>query len=145
MSTNKYRHKCAIRYQLMKGNTVLGFRLPLRKCRQNKLQLTLQPGPALLGCILNFPFFRDGNRNPSTVFQCCQCVSSKYHTIWLLDKTEYGASGVKSPSQQNQGFALAFSGLTGGGSGAGDDMAASAAAAMSRSGNGDFAVRINGE
>ena len=30
-------------------------------------------------------------------------------------------------------------------SGAGDDMAASAAAAVSRSGNGDFAVRLNGE
>ena len=49
------------------GITVLGFRLPLRKCRQNKLQLTLLPSPALLGCILNFPYFRDGNRNPSTV------------------------------------------------------------------------------
>ena len=51
----------------VRDNTVLGFRLPLRKCRQNKLQLTLLPGLALLGCILTFPYFRDGNRNPSSV------------------------------------------------------------------------------
>ena len=63
---NEYwaRNKCL---QNMVSTTVLGFRLPLRKCRQNKLQLTSLPGPALLGCILSFSYFRDGNRNPSTV------------------------------------------------------------------------------
>ena len=74
-------------------STVLGFRLPLRKCRQNKLQLTLLPGLALLGCILTFPYFRDGNRNPSTVHLLVMTAPLRRYRSQVL----YHRSGKVAP------------------------------------------------